>query len=135
MFNKKLFGETLRTYRLAKRHSLYEVKTRTDVAITTLWRYETGNVNPDISNIMAICYTYLKIPIDVFNTTNEASASNLLDSKTLHTFASLIQYLSSDEIATINRISKRYTDMTIFINDVVKQTFHNQKTTEEYPYG
>lgn len=104
MFNKKLFGKTLKIYRLSQYHNLASVSIMTGISISTLHRYEYGKSEPSINNIMTLCHTYLKMPVDVFVSENKISAPYLLDTKSLQIFTSLTTHLKPVELAHMIRM-------------------------------
>lgn len=127
MFNKKLFGETLKLFRNDNSHTFDTIKNITGISISTLSRYENATTEPTINNVMTLCHNYLKLPIDTFTNTNSLKASDILSHKVPHIFSSIAQHLSLYELVCLARLLRRYQNIvTLFdaIKDVSK--FYNQ---------
>lgn len=131
MFNKKLFGETLKLYRTNNEHTLDAISVMTGIPLSTLHRYEKATTNPTICNVMILCHEYLKLPVDTFTESNSLTAFEILSYKVPHVFASITQHLTLLELLGLVRVIKRYRNITTLF-DAIKDTnkFYNQTRKE-----
>lgn len=131
MFNKKLFGETLKLYRTNNGHTLDAISVMTGISLSTLHRYEKAATDPTIGSVMILCHEYLKLPVDTFTNTNTLDACNILSYKVPHVFATIAQHLTLIELLSLARILRRYKNITTLfdaIRDVSE--FYNQVKKE-----
>ena len=120
MFNKELFGDTLRLKRNINRHSLLKVQKITGVGLSTIHRYEQKKIEPLVNNVLILCREYLRLPVDLFSGDSSASALDLLaeTSLSLHCFVTMARYLTDKQFSELSVIIKRYDDTANLFEDV-----------------
>ncbi len=131
-FNKQLFGQTLRLYRNIKGHTLDAVSIQTGISIATLHRYEIGQGNALLENVMILCHNYLKMAIDTFTTKNKSRPPDILADREIHAFASIAQHLTLEELLNVSQVLRRYERISTLFDDIQNNTFTEKEKKESY---